>query len=64
MIKDYTYQLFPMVVTGEQLRPTSITSPVRSRPRSAAMAQAVLLEDGIMLLQHWLKVGGVTRERE
>jgi hypothetical protein len=54
------YQLFPMTVIGEQLRPTSTARPVRSRPRTAATAEAAVLLDGTTLSQHWLEVGVVT----
>jgi hypothetical protein len=49
-----------MTVIGEQLRPTSTARPVRSRPRTAATAEAAVLLDGTTLSQHWLEVGVVT----
>ena len=54
------YQLFPTMVMGEQLKPTSTRRPVRSRPTSAATAEAAALLEGTTLAQHWFEVGGVT----
>jgi hypothetical protein len=49
-----------MTVMGEQLNPTSTRRPERSRPRSAATADAEASLEGTTLLQHWGEVGGVT----
>jgi len=55
-------QLFPITVMGEQLRPTSTSRPVRSRPRRAATAETALSLEGRTLAQHWGEVGGVAGE--
>jgi hypothetical protein len=54
------YQLFPMTVMGEQLRPTSTRTPLRSRPRMAATKDAAPSWADVTLAQHWGEVGGVT----
>jgi hypothetical protein len=56
----WIYQLFPITVMGEQLKPTGTLRPVRSRPRRAATAEAALLLEDWTLEQHWGEVGGVT----
>lgn len=61
--EEETYQPGPrpeMAMMGAQPMPTRTSRPVRSRPRRAATADALLLEDGTRLLQHWGEVGGVT----
>jgi hypothetical protein len=39
------YQLFPMTVMGEQLKPMGTLRPARLRPRRAARTPTALLED-------------------
>jgi hypothetical protein len=45
---------------GLQLRPMGTARPVRSRPTSAATAEAAEEVEGTTLAQHWFEVGGVT----
>jgi hypothetical protein len=47
-------------VTGEQLRPTGTSRPVRSRPARRAAAEAASLLEETTLSQHWGEVGQVT----
>jgi hypothetical protein len=45
---------------GVQLNPTGTSSPLRSRPRRAATAEAEELLEEATLEQHWGESGGVT----
>ena len=48
------------MVRGEQVSPTGTLMAERSRPRTAATAEAAALLEGTTLLQHWGEVGQVT----
>jgi hypothetical protein len=50
--EETAYQLLPMTVIGEQLRPIGTFRPERSRPRRAARAVTTLLEEDWTLEQH------------